>query len=181
MKTKLIHIAILCLGLCFISTPASSQEQMREKRAQFEELRHTYINERLQLNAEEQKAFAQLQKERREKMRALRMNGAESTSEKRKEMKQAREDREISEEEAKRMLMARIDKEEARTKLNREYTEAMIDAISAKKTLEYKRLEREFKRELIHMVKDDRQRHRINEELRHKKPEKAESRPVEAK
>lgn len=182
MKTKQINTAILFLGMCFLSFTAISQEQLGEKRAQIEELRQNYINERLGLTAAEQKAFEELRKEYKEKIKALRANYEGAARNMRKEMvERPKEDRELSEEQAREILMARIEREEAKTKLDKEYTEALIKAISAKKTIDYKRLEREFKRELIHMVKDDRERHRMNQELRQKRPEEAESRPGEAK
>jgi hypothetical protein len=182
MKMKEFHIALLCIGICLISLEAKSQDQSTEKRAQIEELRQTYIAERLQLSTTEQAAFDKLQKEYLQKLRNLRTEQAGSDRNMREEIvNEPKEDREVSEEKAKEILMARIEREEAKTKLDKEYTEAMIQAISAKKTLEYKRLEREFRRELIHMVKDDRQRHRMNEELRISRTKEAEPKPVEAK
>ena len=180
MKTALIKNTFLCISLCFLSVQAISQERSAEKRAQIEELRQKYINERLELNEEAQKEFDQVQEEFKAKMEALRASQEEVARRLKQEMRGTpKEDIEISEEDARKILMERLAKAESKAQLDRAYTEAMMKAISARKTLEYKRLEREFKRELIQMVKDDRQRHRMNEELRRRKAEEAESKPVE--
>ena len=53
--------------------------------------------------------------------------------------------------------------------LEEEYTNKMIETFSAKKVLEYEKAEREFKRELLKMLKDDKPQHEMRNELRQKK------------
>jgi len=154
-------------------------QRSAEKRAQIEELRAKYIQERLELTEEEQTAFDEVQADYRKKMSALRSGQEESAREMRAERRERqKEEYGLTEAQAKDMLMKKLDREEAKTQMDKSYTLAMIEAIGARKTVDYKRLEREFKRELIHMVKDRRENHQMKDELKYRKDKEAEAKPI---
>jgi len=180
MKIKHTIRNLALAGSLLVVIQINAQEQLNEKRAQIEALRQEYIAERLALNEKEQAAFDEVQAEFKTKMKELRNSHEESARQMKKEMHDRRgAESELSEAEAREILMNRLDREEAEIKLEKEYTEAMIEAISAKKTVDYKRLEREFKRELIHMLKDDKSKHRMREELRRKHQREADAEPMD--
>ena len=179
MNIKNLIGSLAIVGLIMISFQLNAQEQSEDKRAKIEALRHEYINERLELSEEQEAEMKKIQEEYQAKMKAMRQEHEQVSREMKAEMQERRkEEKELTEEEAREMLMNRLEREESKIKMEKEYTEAMIKAISAKKTVDYKRLEREFKRELLQMLRDDKERHRMREELRRGKMQEGEAKPM---
>ena len=121
---------------------------------------------RMDLSAEEAQKMEAIQKEFQEQMKEQRREEElliKKLKMRRKEKYQ--NEAEFTEEEAKEALTKRLEMEEVRIKMEREYTERIISAISAKKTLEYKKYEREFKKELLEMLRDEEKHHHMRREL----------------
>lgn len=157
----MIHISI---GL------AAQADDTEERREAMEKIKQEYIMERMELNDAQKEKLMAIQAEYHLKTLALRKEHSSGARKMKMEMKEKMEtEGELSEEESRIALTKRLESEEQRIQLEKKYTNDMIAAISAKKTLEYKKLEREFKRDLLEMLKDDKVKHHMKRELKHEK------------
>lgn len=165
---------VLPILILVCSSSLFSQNTDDEKRREtMESIKEEYIIERMELSTEDAKKVKEIRKEYQLKMQAQRAKHDKEAAKYRSQMKEKREsEEELTEEEAKMALTHRLQREEEKNRLEREYTEQMIAAISAKKTLEYKKLEREFKKELLEMLKDDEKNHHMREEFQRKRAQK---------
>jgi hypothetical protein len=161
-------INILMMGTFLIGTSVFAQEEENNKEDLLNELKMEYIEEAIGLSSEEQLAFEKVYEDYELKRKELRL-------EQRKEIRavkksnSAESEAEISEEDAKKILMMKFENQREMMALEEEYTNKMIETFSAKKVLEYEKAEREFKRELLKMLKDDKPQHEMRNELRQKR------------
>jgi hypothetical protein len=161
---------VLSLGIVFLAISGSIAQEMKEdKRQMMEKLKQTYIQEELQLEEEQMKEFNKIYSEFQQEKELLK----EEMHEVRKrhhEMKLDEERlKEMSEEEALKVLQSKLEREAKLLEIERKYLDQMVESISAVKVLEYKHAEREFKRELLHMLKDEKHQHHMERELMEKK------------
>jgi len=164
------RIGFLMLAITLSIATFAQSDEAQERRELMESIKQDYIMERMELSEEESKKMTELSNDFREKMKEQRIADQKEMKELRAKMRSKKEsEEELTEEEARMALTKKLQMEEKRIRLEKDYTEAMIDAISAKKTVEYKKLEKEFKRELLEMLKDEEKSHQMKKELMHRR------------
>ena len=164
------RIAIILLAnVLLIGSNAFAQGESN-KEDLLNELKMEYIENAIGLSAEEQVEFEKVYEEYELKRKELRLSHRKAMKEiKKNNSASAEAEAEVSEEEAKKILMMKFENQREIMALEEEYTNKMIETFSAKKVLEYEKAEREFKRELLKMLKDDKPQHEMRNELRHKR------------
>lgn len=165
MRT-LKHILTLVLFIGFSSIQAQEKGQSAEKNQLLDELKRDYIVERLELSEEQSKKFLQLMEEFEAKKKAMKEELGKNRKEHESKRQHAEEDlKNLSEADAKKILETRLIQREKFLKLEREYMDAAIAAISAKKVIAYHHAEKEFHRELLKMLKDGENEHHMREKM----------------
>tara|TARA_B100001109_G_C18861715_1_gene474364 strand:+ start:3679 stop:4197 length:519 start_codon:yes stop_codon:yes gene_type:complete len=162
IKKQLLLLLLVSFGLS-----AMAQRLSDEKREKMEKLKVAYLLVELELDEQKSAAFKSLYDEYQEKKKELWKRSHDAH----KQMKEAEHDEEeselenLSETEAQKALDERIELEEQKLALEKEYLEKMVALMGAKKVLQMKKAEHSFKRELLHMYKDDKKRHHMEKEL----------------
>jgi len=163
-------IATLCLSLLIGSTYAQedkvmSKEEAEKKKEVLESMKKSYILETLELDDTQQKEMEALMAAHKAEMKAMKESMEAEKKALKAQHKALIDGKDVSEADAAKMLESAMAMKEKQMALERKYMEKYVDAISAKKVLEYRKAEREFKKELLHMLKDDRKEHHMRERM----------------
>lgn len=162
---KLIKTLPLAIMILF-SVSSIAQKLSEEKREKMEKLKLAYLIVELDLNEEKSAEFEDLYLAYQEERKNLRKEARE-THQKMKDANKEDTDyiAKMSEKEAMQSLQNRLKIEENKLAVEKKYMDKMVASIGAKKVLQLKKAEHEFKRELLHMYKDEKHRHHMEKEL----------------
>lgn len=127
--------ALLVTSISFGQRRADKGEMSEKLKAK----KIAYIIESLDMTAEESEQFWPIYNEYKDEMKALHSD--------------ARVNTDMSEEEAKAYLSARLDRDRTEIKLKEEYNERFLSVISAKKLVKLSYAERKFKHEMLNDIK----------------------------
>ncbi len=151
------HITTLLLLFC-LSTGISAQqaetnaepnklENMKDQAAQkIAALRRGYLKDKLQLTEEESEAFWPVYDEFKAEEKALGRSMKPKT----------RPRKDISDEEAREMILRRLSFEKQRLELKEKYVDRMLDILPASKLIRLEKAEHSFKMEVMKRLKDRR-------------------------
>ena len=142
-----------------------SNEEAEKKKEVLESMKKSYILETLELNEAQKKEMETLMAAHEAEMKAMKASLEAEKKALKAQHKALQNGKEVSEVEAAKMLESAMAMKEQQMALERKYMEKYVDAISAKKVLEYRKAEREFKKELLQMLKDDRKEHHMRERM----------------
>ncbi len=139
MKTLL---SALLIALFFsLSSAEAQREQWREK---VESQKVAYITSELDLSPEQAQSFWPLYNEHQEAKKSL----LDSDTKKGPELMA------LSEEDAKKEIEKRLQTQKELTQLKSDYTEKYLDILPAQKVLALDRAEREFRKEMLHRMRE---------------------------
>jgi|GEM_PF-2320008 len=167
---KLKTLSVLCFLIAGLQS--FGQEESESKREILESMKQEYIMESLELTEKQSADFEGLLKKHEEEKTALRKELEEKHkvfTEKKKNMKA---DEELSEADAKMFLEHKLSMQEKKIALERKYMDQYVAAIGAKKVIEYRKAEEEFKKELLHMLKDDQREHHMRMRMKQMREER---------
>jgi hypothetical protein len=157
---------IFFVSLFLLNIHSFAQELNPEKRAKMEKLKQAFILIELELEEEKEAEFRAIYEAYQSEKEALQIDrivqGREIRSERVDDSSKLMA---LSEAEALERLESRIQKEQERLDLEKKYLSKMVESIGAKKVLQYKMAEHNFRRHLLRMFKDEKHRHHMESEL----------------
>jgi len=132
-------IVISAINFSFAQNDGPRAERVKAMKA-------AYITTELELSTEESEKFWPVYNEFQEKLKSLRVNkwkGKSSLSD-------------LSDAEAMELMEKQFDLEEERIRVSRDYAKRLSTIISPKRLIKLREAEREFKKELLKRVRDER-------------------------
>ncbi|MEQ8908773.1 MAG: hypothetical protein RIC95_06250 [Vicingaceae bacterium] len=158
---------ILPLALILLFSLSSiAQGLSEEKREKMEKLKLAYILVELELDEKKAADFQSIYEEYQAERTSLKSEAHEEHKKMRESNQEDADHLEnMSEVEALKKLESRIKMEEKKLAMEKKYLDKMVASIGAKKVLQFKKAEHDFRRELLHMYKDDKHRHHMEKEL----------------
>jgi hypothetical protein len=172
MKKIIVSLAVLLIT----SLSLNAQRLDEEKREKIEKLKRAYILMELELDEKQEVDFTKIYQDYEAERKALRSEAFVRRKKMHSDFKDEEQLAEMSEEEALKALENRLEMEKRKLKMEEEFLNKMVESIGAKKVLAFKHAEMDFKKELLHLYKDDRRNHELREELMRKR-ERLEERP----
>jgi len=165
-------LALFTIGLNLMSQERTKEKANSENEIRLNEMKALYIQAKLDLSESKLEAFTKLynqyemdkdklKKDARKERRAMntkrRMTSEEIDA--------------LKEEEAMKLLHAKLKQQEALLRLEKSYLEQFTSSISAKQVLQYQQAEKDFKRDLLKMVMEERKNSedynkRLNEKMK---------------
>lgn len=164
--TLALLLSLLVSGLAAQQEQLMSKEEAEKKKEVLESMKESYILETLELNEAQRKEMETLMRAHKEEMKAMRTAMEAEKKALKEQYRALKEGEKIAEADAKKLVESAMAMKEKQMALERKYMEKYVDAISAQKVLEYRKAEKEFKKELLHMLKDDRKEHHMRERMK---------------
>jgi hypothetical protein len=162
MKNNIINI--FTFVLVALALPAYAQMDQERKRELIEKLKKEYLLEQLELEEGQQGKFEDLYDDYTESKIALRQERIENRQEIRTKLGEGSGD-EMTEGEASDILQAQINRQMDMLDKEREFQQNMIAQMGAVKTLKFYQAEKNFRKELLRMIKDKEEYHDLRKEL----------------
>ena len=172
MKKIIVSLTVLLISALSLN----AQRLGDEKREKIEKLKQAYILMELELDDEEEINFTKIYQNYQDERKLLRTEAFVRRKKMDSDLENKERLAELSEEEALKMLKKELAMEERKLEMEKDYLNKMVESIGAKKVMAFKMAEMDFKRELLHLYKDDRRNHELREELMRKR-RKMEERP----